>query len=250
MVPGHLILKNPQLGPHIQLHLVLIAVQVVRGDIGDHRDMRVEAPDPVELETAYLQHIILSGFPHYLQGETVADIARQAHIQPPFPEQVVGEHGRGGLPVASRDGDQGGLREPAAELDLRDHRDARLPHLHEQRHGIGDPGALHAQVGLQQARLRVAPFFPFNASLFKNVPVLFLYRTPVRYKDLIPVFLSQDRSAHAAFPCAEHHQPLAFSLLLLPPARIHAQRIFRVTMVMMASRIPMIQKRVTILLSW
>ena len=174
-----LVLEDAELGADIKLHGVLVAIQVVRGNIGDYRYMRVESPDPVELETAYLQYVVLPGFPGYLQGKTVPDIPSESHIQTSFLQQVVREQCGGGLAVAPGDRDQDGVGKPTPEFDFRDDRDTRLPQLHHQGGRIRNARTLYAQVCLQEPAGRMSAFFPVNASLYKNVFISFFYRALV-----------------------------------------------------------------------
>ena len=66
---------------HVVLHLVVVAVQVVRGDVRDDGDVRLEVVHVVQLEAADLQHVVVEVLGRDLVGVGLADVAAEAHVQ-------------------------------------------------------------------------------------------------------------------------------------------------------------------------
>ena len=50
VIVGSLVAKNPELGRHIILHLVVVAVHVVGRDVHDHGDVGLEVIHVLQLE--------------------------------------------------------------------------------------------------------------------------------------------------------------------------------------------------------
>ena len=127
------VLREAELGFHVVLHLVVIAVKVVRSDVRDDRDVRTEIVAVVELETADLQHVVVKVLGGHLESVALADVAAEAHVESCVLKQIVDQGRRGGLSVASCDADLFRGVVAAGELDLGDDvRALRLKFPHDR----------------------------------------------------------------------------------------------------------------------
>ena len=95
------VLDNAELGVHIVLHLELVAVQMVRSDVGQYGYVCLEGVHSVQLEAAELDHVVVKVLGSHLVGVALADVAGQAHVQPRVLEHIVYQRCGGGLAVAS-----------------------------------------------------------------------------------------------------------------------------------------------------
>ena len=100
-----LVLHDTQFRIHIVLHLIIIPIQMIGGDVQKNGDVRLEVIHIIQLETAQLDDIHLMRVFRHLQRQAVAHIASQAHIQSGLLQDMIGQHGRGRLAVAARDTD-------------------------------------------------------------------------------------------------------------------------------------------------
>ena len=82
-------LRNAHFGGGVALHLVGVAVQMVRGDVAEDGDVRTKGVAVVQLKTADFQYVQGFGVPRHLQCEALADVASQAHFQARLLHDVV-----------------------------------------------------------------------------------------------------------------------------------------------------------------
>ena len=100
-------------------------------------------------------------------------------------------------------------------------------------------GAFHYTVCIQYFFYRMHTFFYRYAILLQYFFKVFLYSPTITHKHIPPLLLSQQGCAYTAFSGAEYYQALCVCLCAHYCS-------FNVTMLIIASSIPMIQKRVTI----
>ena len=81
IVLRRLVHGDAKLAGDIVLELIVIAVQVVFGDIGKDGDFRPKSGDVVQLKAADLHHIPLLRIFRHLPGERDADIADQGAVE-------------------------------------------------------------------------------------------------------------------------------------------------------------------------
>ena len=75
-----LVAYDAELGVHIVLHLVVVAVEVVGRDVEQHGDIGLEVVHVVELETAQLDDVVVVVAGSHLQGQTLAHVTGQAYL--------------------------------------------------------------------------------------------------------------------------------------------------------------------------
>ena len=102
---------------------------MVRSDVGDDRDVRLEVVYVVKLEAAELQYIDVVLLGSHLESIALSDVAAEAHIHTCVLEQVIDEGCSCGLSVASGDAHFLCRVISACKLDLRDDADAAVSDL-------------------------------------------------------------------------------------------------------------------------
>ena len=96
---------NVELGGHVVFHFVVVAVQMVRGNVGYDGNVRTEIINVVQLETADFQYIIIKVLGSHLIGVAFADIAAQSYVESCVFQEVINEGGGGGFSVGAGDAD-------------------------------------------------------------------------------------------------------------------------------------------------
>ena len=120
-------LKDPALRRDVLLERVLVPVEMVRGDVQQHRHPRPECRDMVELKAAHLQdrhavrHLRCSSRP----ARTPSRCFPRRPPGAPRPRRSAGQRGRRGLSVGPGDGDDRGRAEPARHFQLAHHAQSR-----------------------------------------------------------------------------------------------------------------------------
>ena len=198
------ILGDVELRGHVVLHLVVVAVQVVRGDVGDDGDVRLEIIHVVQLEAADFQDIVIEMLGRDLIGVGLADVAAEAHVQAGVLQQVV-DQGRGrGLAVGAGDADLLRGVEAARELDLGHDVRALLPELPHQGNGARDARGLDDLVGVEDQALRVVALLEGDFPLLEFIDILLLDLSLVRQEHVEPFDLCENGCAHSAFGAAQN----------------------------------------------
>ena len=100
-----LVLYDAHLRIHIVLHAVVVAVEVVGGDVEQDGDVGTEVVHVVKLERAEFDDVVFVWVFCHLKGKRVADVTRQTSVVTCLLEDVVDERRGGGLAVAARDTD-------------------------------------------------------------------------------------------------------------------------------------------------
>ena len=94
-----LILHNAHLRVNIVLETVVVAVQMVGGDIHQNGHIGTEVVHSVQLERTQLQNIPLTGCGGHLKSETLAYITAQTNVTTRIAHNLIDERGRGGLAI-------------------------------------------------------------------------------------------------------------------------------------------------------
>ena len=197
-----LVLQDAELGIHILLHVIVVAVQVVGGDVEQDGDVGTELIHVVELETAELDDIPVVVAHCHLVGQASPDITRKTHVVACTLEDVVDERCGGRLTVTTRDAHHLGVGVASGKLDFRDHGDTLFGNLaHHGRLGRY-ARALDYLIGIEDKFLGVLPILPCDMVLLEHLPVVLLYLRHVREEYIETLFLCQDGSAHAALASA------------------------------------------------
>ena len=163
-----------ELGIDVVLHLVVVAVKMVRGDVGDDGNVRTEVADVVKLEAGDLKHIVVKVLGSHLIGIALADISAKANVEASILEEVVDEGGSGGLAVGSGDADLLCRVVAACKFNLGDDGDAVLLHLLHHGHGAGDAGGFHHLIGIKDEFLRMLTLLKGNVPLAEGIGITFL----------------------------------------------------------------------------
>ena len=116
-----LVLEDAEFGGHVVLHLVVVAVEVVGGDVHDHGDVCLELIHVFKLEAGELDDVGGMGVFRHLERKALADVSGEAHVDSRLAEDMVGQEGSGGLAVGSGDADHARVGESGCELDLGEH---------------------------------------------------------------------------------------------------------------------------------
>ena len=98
-VVGGLVLNDAHLGVHVVLHAVVVAVQMVGGDVQQNGNVGAEVIHIVQLERTQLDDVVFVRILGHLQGKRVAYVAGQSGVVARIAEDVVDEAGGGGLAV-------------------------------------------------------------------------------------------------------------------------------------------------------
>ena len=140
--------KDVALGGHVLLHGA-VDIQMVGGDVGDHRDVRAAAQGN-ELEAGKLHHrVVLRTHRFNLREEGLADVPPQVDPLPLGPEHLRNKGGGGGLAVAPRHPDNGAGAEVEEHLQVAGDDLPRLPGGGKLRQVEGDAGGPEDDVLLQ-----------------------------------------------------------------------------------------------------
>ena len=113
-----LVLQDAELGGHVVLHLMVVAVHVVGRDVHYHGHVGLEVVHVLQLERAefdYVHVVVLAG---HLQRQALAYVAGQSDVHARLTQNVIGEQGSGGLAVGAGDAHHLGVGVSAGELYL------------------------------------------------------------------------------------------------------------------------------------
>ena len=90
-IVGGLILDYAHLGVNVVLHIEIVPIEMVGGDIHEHGYVSAEGEHIVELETAELDDIDILGVFKYLQSQTASYVACKTHVEMCILQDVVDE---------------------------------------------------------------------------------------------------------------------------------------------------------------
>ena len=210
---------------------------MVGRDVHQHGDVGFEVVHAVELETTELQHIDIVFLRGHLHGVALPDVAAQTYVQACVLQEIVDERGGRGLAVAAGDADFLRRVVVAGELDLGNDGRALFVEFDHQWRGLRDTGALDHEVCSEDTVGAVAAFLEGDVPFLQFAAEVLFQGTAVRQEGVEVLDFGQYRCAYAAFAAAEND------------CFFHVYRIFKVTMVMTARMMEMIQNRTTILFS-
>ena len=199
-----LVLYDAHLGVHVVLHVELIAIQVVWGNVHQHCHVGTELKHIVKLEGTDLQYIPIVVLRGYLKGVTAPDVACQSYVNTKLLHYIIYERSGRSLSVRAGDAYRLALAVALGKLQLgEDWRALGYEGLH-QWSGVRNAGALYNLVGRQYFGLGMAAFLPADILLVKLFLVLWLDGTHVRNEYLVTFFLCQDCGSYAAFTCSKY----------------------------------------------
>ena len=204
-VLGTEVARDAEFRAGVVLDLVVVAVEVVRRDVGDDSDVGPEIIGVVQLETADFQYVIVVLLGRDLQRVALADVAAQAGVQAGFPEQVI-DQGRGrGLAVGPRDADL--LRAVVARGEFDFRYDVRALLAEGLHHGgrAGDARTLDDLVRIQDAFRGVPALLEGDVPLLQGLEVLVLDLPVVGQEDVESFYFRQHGGAHAALCSSQYY---------------------------------------------
>ena len=182
---------------------MVVAVHVVGRDVHDHCDVGAEAVHVVKLEAGELDDVVVVVLGGHLQGQRLAHVAGQSHVEAARLEDVVGHHRGGGLAVRAGDADHLCIGVTPGKLDLRDDGGALLHQPDHERGGEGHAGALDHLVGIEDELLGVGmPVLIGYLVLLEQRLVLVLDGRHVAQEHVEPLYFGQDGGTCAALSCA------------------------------------------------
>ncbi len=212
---------------------------MVGRNIQNHCNVGLEVVHVVELERAKFNHVHIVVFARHLQGQTLAHVSGQAHIEACVAEYVVCEQSGGGFTVGAGNTHHLGIGVTSGEFNFGNHRDAFAQYRLHYRRRIGDSGRLHHLIGCEDAVHAVSALFPGNAFGVEHILVFGRYLAKVAQPYVLAFVIGQNGGSGAAFAASQHHYAAAGLIIRV----IHRYRILRVTNVMAARIMPIIQKR-------
>ena len=121
-----LVLQDAEFGGDIILHFVVVAVEMVGGDVHDDGYSGLEVIHILELETGEFDDIDIMLLASHLKSHALANISSQADIQSCRLEDMIGQKGSGGLAVAAGDTHHLGIGVATGKLNLGDDRSTLL----------------------------------------------------------------------------------------------------------------------------
>ncbi len=207
-IAAFLVFVDAEFGPGVEVHLVLVAVEVVGGNVEQHRHLRAEFLNIFQLETAdfqYVHKVFDSLVFQHQSGKTVSHIAAHAHIQTGGFQQVVREHRGGCFSVGTCDGhDRAFSGMPKAEFDFADDRNAFGPNRPHYFRFFRYSGAFDHLRGFQDFFQRMLSGLKRNSRIFQRSLIFRFDRTLVGHKHVIAQPFGQERRACSGFAGTEN----------------------------------------------
>ena len=155
--------EQPELRLGVRL-LVAVAIEVIRLEVHQHGDARMEDLHVIELKDADLADDPRVGLDAADErAQRAADVPGDRDRASAGAQDLTQERRRGRLPVRPRDGEDRVRQEPRAELELVPDGYAACASARDQRCVAPDPGTLHHQIDPLQQRLLLASEMDFDA---------------------------------------------------------------------------------------
>ena len=214
-VVGGLVLNDAHLGVHVVLHAVVVAVQMVGGDVQQNGNVGAEVVHIVQLKRTQLDDVVFVRILGHLQGQRVAYVAGQSGIVACIAEDVVDEAGGGGLAVRAGDANHLGVGVASCKLYLADDVRALVAQFLHHGRRVGNAGTLNHLVGVQNLGFGVAAFFPLYLVVVHQTLVLVLDFRHVRYKHVESFFLGQYGGTSTTLAGTQYHYSFHILFLLL-----------------------------------
>ena len=184
-----LVLYDAHLGIHIVLHAVVVAIQVVGGDVQQDGDVGLKLVHVVQLERAQLDDVVLMRVLGHLQCQTAPYVASQSGIVASRLEDVVNQRRGGGFAVAARDANHLRVGVTPGKLYFADDADALCHGLLHHWSLFRDARTLDDFVSVQNEFGGVMLLFPPNVVLIQRLLVFVFDFTHVRNKYVETFFL-------------------------------------------------------------
>ena len=197
-----LITDDAELGIDIILHLILVAVKMVGGDIEHHGYVSLELIHVFKLKTAQLNHIHVVMVTSHLKGETLADITGKSHVDTGILKNMVSEQCGSGLTVATGDAHHLSIGITPGKFNFGNNRNPLCKHFLHDGHGWSHSGALYYFISVKDKLLSVSAILKGNVLAFKLLTVSCRNSTEIRQKHVKALVFRKNRSADTAFSAA------------------------------------------------
>ena len=138
----------------------------------------------------------------HLQCQTAAHIACQTHVQARFLEDMVSKLGGRGFAVATGDAHHLGIGVTTCKLDFAHDGNALLDGLGHHGSRVGNAGALHDLVGIEDFLGGVSTLFPSDVILVEQVLVGLPDVAGVAQPHVHALYLGEHRSSRSALTAA------------------------------------------------
>ena len=197
-----LVLRDAEFGVYVFLHTVIVSVQMVGSDIHQYGDIGTELIHIIQLEGAELDNIIIVLFHCHLQGEAVADVSGQSHVQSRTLENVVNERSSGSLTVRTCNTNHFSVCITSGKFYLGDDRDTFLFQFQNQRRVIRDTGAFYHLIGIEYQLFGMLSFLPSNVIPVQQFLVFVFNGGHIGYERIETLNFGEYGSSRAAFACS------------------------------------------------
>ena len=203
-----LVTRDAELGIHVVLEFIIVAVQVVRRDVQQDGDVGFEVIHVIQLERTEFNHIVVVIFMRHLQRQGITDVSCQTDIESGLSQDIEDEGGRRGFSV--RTGNANHLRMCVArsELNLRDDGCLLCHQFLNQRCRRRDTRRFHHLVGIQDQVLRMLSVFPCYAVLIQQCAVWLRDRSAVGNEHIEAFLFRQDSGTTAGFTGSQNNNSL------------------------------------------
>ena len=128
-----LVTSDSHLRIDIVLHLEVVTVQVVGGDIHQHSNVSTEVVHVIQLEARQFNHIVIEMLFCHLKRQTSSYISCQTHIVACLFQNVIDERGGGRLTIRTRNTNHLGIRISTSKFNFRDNRNLLFLDFHNHR---------------------------------------------------------------------------------------------------------------------
>ncbi|MCY1529000.1 hypothetical protein D9M68_641240 [compost metagenome] len=152
---------------------------------------------------------------------------------------MIGKHSRGRFTVRARNANGLGLCISFGKFYFRDYRNVMLNQFLNNCCFSGYPRTFYHLIGIQNLGSCMLFFFKGNSQFLQHFFITIGNRPKVGHKNIKALFFCQHCCTNTTFARTKNNQSSLFHYLN-----------FKVTNVIMASMMPIIQKRVTIFASW
>ena len=165
----------PELGPYVVLHIVVVAVQMVRRDVSYDGDVRAEVIASVQLKAADFQNVVVVFLGRHLECVAFSYVSSQSHVQTRLLEQVVDERCSGGLAVRPRYAYFLRVVIARRELDFGNYRGVQGLELFDDGYARRNAWTLYNLVGRENFLLRVTAFLIIDSPFVEGFLIFRLY---------------------------------------------------------------------------
>ena len=193
-----LILYNAHLGIHIVLHLEIVTIQMVRGDIQQNGHIGTEIIHIVQLKRRQFNDVVFMRIFSNLQSQRVSDIASQTGIITSLLEDMVDKTSRCGLTIRTRNTDHLRVGIAPGKLYLTDDMDTLLLDFDNHRSSVGNTRTLDYLIGIQNLFFRMMAFLPTNLVVIHQLFILVVDFRHITDKHVETLLLGQNGSTCSA----------------------------------------------------